>query len=328
MNELEQQIAELEEQERNLDTLIANTTDDADVRELTDRRNIITNRLNEKREELRRLKEEQKQRAEQIEEKVYAEDIPFAVVGVDLVGIPAEVIKFVESVVMADRRRIYNEHAIELEQLETEARSNGRTIEELRTIIEQGSADNKRLIYENGNLRDHAATLNSEIRDLRNKLDNAVAQIEEKDTEIERLKSEIEDYQRAKVWGERQAQNVIDVTPEENQSIVAAAEAVKKLYTRTEDYGSIIKVTLPDGSFTLAKRAEVEKEWAPIEVPEVSDFQGDNSGDSETEHGENTATTGTDVGDAPESFEAEVRRRLEKLEYEVFGPFYKDRQVA
>lgn len=342
MNDLNQQIEELEEQERNIDLLIGVETVDAQVRDLTDQRNFITNRLNELREELRKVQEEQKQRADQIEEKVYAEDIPFSVAGVE--GMPPEVMKFTEEVVMADRRKFFNEHAIEMEQLEEESRKKDELIETLRREKEEMQAIAIRRDIETHelvkNYTGEVYRLTAELADAESKRDAAVREKEESFgylenaqkenekmvAEINRLKSEIEDYQRAKMWGERQAQSIIDVTPEENQSIAAAAEAVKKLYARTEDYGSIIKVTLPDGSFTLAKRSEVEKEWAPIDVPEVPDFQSqiESAGVEPSEHGADPTAVGTDVGNGHQ-VTAEIRNeeiksteeRLWQLENDV-----------
>ena len=60
------------------------------------------------------------QRMADIEKKVYAEGIPFAIDGVDLTELDPETIVLVNAILRADRRRIYNEHAIELEQGENQ----------------------------------------------------------------------------------------------------------------------------------------------------------------------------------------------------------------
>ena len=69
------------------------------------------------------------------------------------------------------------------------------------------------------------------------------------------------------MYGERESQSIIDITADERESIQAKVEAVRKLYTKHEDWGSVIKVETPDGGFERVKRAEFESEWQPIAPP-------------------------------------------------------------
>lgn len=323
-----------------------------------DRRNQVQNDLSQAEYDLAQLEKEQV-RAEQIEEKVEAEGIPFAVDGVDFTDLDKEVIALVNAIVKADRRRIYAEHAIEVEQLEEEARLNGNTIEELRTQVDEFKVENQQLQRE----------LSDEQRlrtDAEAKRDAAVAQAEEINREIEalkaevrRLESQVEDYQKAKVWGERQAQQLIETNTDEKDEIKAALEALKKKkYARTEDWGSVIKVEKPEGGFELVKRAELEAEWEPVTVPNIDggsdtqdSFRGKDSqadtgddqvsasegvtvpaevifrvespnvslSDNESVNGEMAVQTAEPRVGETESFEQEVRRRLGQLERSVFG---------
>src|SRR5690242_19102621 len=93
MIELREIISELENRERICQNDLKNTKDDEQGQKAIDELNMVRNQLSEKRHELQQL-----QRAEQIEEKVQAEAIPFAVAGVDFTGLPDEVITLVDEV--------------------------------------------------------------------------------------------------------------------------------------------------------------------------------------------------------------------------------------
>ena len=238
--------------------------------------------------ELSELKASAQQTA--IEEKVHSEGIPFAVDGVDFSDLDAETITLINAVVKADRRRIYGEHAIELEQIENAAEERElqlkRQNEELQRfskeqseLIEALRASNANLVGDIGILTDKLSLLKLDNEDLQSKLSNASAQLEEKNTEITRLQSEVADYQKAKVFGEREAQGIIDVTPSEKDEIAAALEALKKKrYVSRENWGPVDKLTLPDGSFEVVKRAEVDEHYEPIAPPALFDDGGSNDG--------------------------------------------------
>lgn len=291
MDELKQQIADLEAQEMDIEFRLKLAETDEEARQITNDLNLVRNRLSEKREELRIAQEKEQVRAEVIEEKIHAEEIPLAIAGIDFTELPAEVITLIDAVVKADRRRMLNEHAIELEQLETEARTNGRISEELRGKLDECERVGIERGQEVDRLKSELFDLNILAADVQRNRDNAARLLEEANAEINRLKSEIEDYQRAKAFGERQSQQIIDVTPTESASISAALDAVKKLYVKVEDYGSIMKVTKPDGSFELAKRQEVAEEWSPVDVPSFRPEDTDSNAQDNTLSVAETAAT-------------------------------------
>lgn len=219
---------------------------------------------------------------EKIEEKVNAADVPFTISGVDLGLIPPQVMEVIDAIVKADRRLRLAEHAIELEQLEAEAKTQieklmESTNAELNAIQSQIStisaeqveleAEMAKIAENRDNLRDKVLELEMINGDLTSKLRNAATQIEEKDKEIARLNDQIDDYQKAKVFGERQAQSIIDVTPNEAEEINGK---IKKLFTTFEDWGSVLKAYKPDGNFEVVKREEFNSEW----VPEVPTYNG------------------------------------------------------
>lgn len=271
-----------------------------------------------------------------IEERVHNEAVPFAIEGVDFKELPAALITIIEKVVKADRRRIYAEHAVELEQAETER-------DEIRNMYDSSKVSYD-LLQEDYNqcareLKEQTAEtvrLIAERDDARANRDNAARQLEEAKAEISRLESQIDDYQKAKVLGERQAQAVIDVTPNEVDEINAAI----KQFLSSEDWGSIIKVNKPDGTFERVKRDEFEREWTPITPPPLLggsndsvSFQGEDtqvdvidSGVSAPEapsitfpsETEGTVQTNTVSGAVAEQKD-EIIRRLERLEIAVFG---------
>ena len=276
---------------------------------------------------------------ENIEQKIQA-DVRFAIEGVDMTNLPDSLILVIEKVVKADRRRIYSDHAIELDQIEAERDDYKSKLESLKDDHQNLSVEYDKACQE---LKDQTAEtlrLIEERDEMKRTRDNAAAQLEEANKEIARLKSEIEDYQKAKAFGEKEAQNIIDVTPNDADEINAAI----KQFLTSEDWGSVIKATKPDGSFELVKRDEFEAEWAPIEPPtlggsestesflgedQAQDHNGDTAETEETTEpvnqfqaphfpgtGENTI--GGEVAD--ETFEQEVRRRLEKLEAHCFAP--------
>ena len=280
MDDLRQSIADLEIQEGEIERQLGNAETDEEARQITNDLNLVRNRLSEKREELRIAQEKEQVRAEVIEEKIHAEEIPLAIAGIDFTELPAEVITLIDAVVKADRRRMLNEHAIELEQLETEARTNGRISEELRGKLDECERVGIERGQEVDRLKSELFDLNILAADVQRNRDNAARLLEEANAEINRLKSEIEDYQRAKVFGERQTQHIIDVTPEENTNINAAVDAVKKLYAKVEDWGSVQKVIKPDGSYELATRQQVATEWQAADVPD-SFRNADNNSDTQ-----------------------------------------------
>lgn len=285
--------------------------------------------------------EAQQLREEAIEEKVHAEAVPFAVAGIDFTGLPAEVITLIDAVVKTDRRRMLNEHSVELEKEEQAFKKlQGHLDQTLKEADEiQEAFDEQGL--EIARLKDENYKLAMDKEDAEGKRDAAMdARAEALDalkvaqTEIERLKSELEDYQRAKVFGERESQQIIDITPNESADISAAVAAVKKLYSAVEDWGSVQKVIKPDGSFELVKRAEFNEQWEAAEGQ--NSFRSE---DTATNTQEPAVPAAEELGIVPPIFRDEgqppvvegesnevgqvatetIEERVAKLERAVFG---------
>lgn len=201
-----------------------------------------------------------------IEERVHSE-ITFAIPGVDFTQLPVELITIIHAVVKADRRKNLSEHSAELDKLEREYDEYRQNAEGnyngLHANYSKLELDYETVSRELREQSEETVRIIAERDDARKNRDNAAAQLDEAKAEIERLKSEVDDYQKAKVLGERQAQAVIDVTPNEAEEINAAIKA----FIKSEDWGSIIKVVKPDDSFELVKRDVFEKEWTAITPP-------------------------------------------------------------
>lgn len=242
---------------------------------ISERQNIIDDlsRIEKKITEIRT----QQDKVQAIEEKVHNEAVPFAIEGVDFTQLPAQLITVIEKVVKADRRRIYAEHALELEHIENEydeykqnAEGNISGLQANLSVLQQDYDNAARELKEQ---TEETIRLIAERDEARKNRDNASAQLEEAKAENERLKSEIDDYRKAKVYGEREAQSVIDVTPTEAEDI---NNAIKQFLT-SEDWGSVIKATKADGSFELVKRDEFNSQWQQVggsETP-AGTFQGE-----------------------------------------------------
>lgn len=295
--------------------------------------------------------EKEKQRAEAIEEKAHSAEIPFAVAGIDFTELPAEVITLIDVVVKADRRRLLNEHAIEVEQLESDhfarIQEKIREYNELEEHTKRIEANESKLAEEVTQLSAKVFQLDLEKRDAEEKRDAAVFEKEAIESalngaqdEIAHLQAEVYELKRAKEYSNRQTEQV-SANEEETASISAAVEAVKKLYEKVEDWGSIQKVIKPDGSFELATRAEVEAEWAPVPpelpfrdevasteivAPEV-DTKVDQFHNPSEQHGDNKDVDGSNVAPLGEAvsraeFEARmtnVEKGMEQLMRRVFG---------
>ncbi|MBB6731901.1 hypothetical protein [Cohnella zeiphila] len=207
---------------------------------------------------------EQKQIQAQVDEKVESDAITFAVDGVDLTDLPVEVIKLAEAIVRADRRRIYSEQAIQVNEYETkqkdleaqlaDAKSQLEATQQERNTYQQQLADEKKL-----------------RTDAESKRDAAVQQLVEAQKENESLKEQLEEYKASEAFANTQAQPKVYTTADEATEINQALDSVKKFYKSLEDWGSVMKVTKPDGSFELVPRQTVNEEWTAADVPETAD---------------------------------------------------------
>jgi len=223
---------------------------------------------------------------EHIEDRVQEAPVPFAVAGVDLDGMPVEVVELIQSVVLADRRRMIAEHFEEIKRLEAGAeerelqlrRQNEELqqhIKECEAVISQQELEIKDLTekrdaavaqYEEAQKEKHQ--LEEKIKDLETHIDVLQEEAFSYVREIERLNNQIDDYQKAKVWGERQAQNIIDVNEVEQEEIQRRVEAVRKLYVSRDDtYGTMSILYDEQGNKHVVPRSQADEQWAPIEAP-------------------------------------------------------------
>lgn len=294
IKELESKIAATNEQ-------VAMTPPGPERDEMVDQLNILTNQLAE-------LTFNQEQKAAQIEELVHATDVTFTVAGADFSRFPDEMraalMQVVELIVKEDRRGIYTQvdadraaDKAKYEALRQEAADLDQTLDNRDSEIVSLKQEVDTLHQANvdlaerfdviigvngeheiniGHLEEFNATLQFNIKDLQSKLKNA-------GDEIERQKSEIADYQNAKVMGEREAQKVIDVTPEAATDI---NEAMDKLFVSFKNWGTINVVTKPDGTTEQVKSADLLANWK--EVPK----------DAVPSAGESGQDTAVNVGDA------------------------------
>jgi len=244
-----------------------------------------------------------------IDERVEAEAVPFAVAGVDLNDLPVEVVQLIETVVKADRRRIYAEHAEEIQKIEAGAEERElqlrRQNEELQQRIVECEAEIKRLedeVIDTAKKRDAAVARYEETLEELTSINAELKQEnEELQREIERLNSQIDDMRKAQVWGERQAQSIIDVTAEEQEEIQKRVEAVRKLYTHRDDtFGTLVKVTDETGKTHVISREEADTEWAPIEAPAFVGGESFRQEDSAADAGDG----GVSAAEAVEGFQA------------------------
>lgn len=251
---------------------------------------------------------------EHIEERVQEAPVPFAVAGVDLDGMPVEVVELIQSVVFADRRRLMAEHAEEIRQLEEKHANEiaGYEEREIQLRRQNDELQEKVKAYESRIMQ-----LEDEVEDLAAKRDAAVEQLEEVQDinkilqvqindfreentelrkEIERLNSQIDDMRKAQVWGERQAQSIIDVTATEQEEIQRRVEAVRKLYVSRDDtWGTMSIIYDQEGNRHVVPRQKADEEWAPLEAPSLVGSESFRTEDNAADAGD----SGVSVAEAP-----------------------------
>lgn len=256
---------------------------------------------------------------EHIEERVQEAPVPFAVAGVDLDGMPVEVVELIQSVVFADRRRLMAEHAEEIRQLEEKHANEIAGYEEREIQLrrqndelqEKVKAYESRIMQLEDEVEDLAAKRDAavtqyeeakrEISELTSKIDNLIQERNELRKEIDRLKSEIDDYQKAKVWGERQAQSIIDVTATEQEEIQRRVEAVRKLYVSRDDtWGTMSIIYDQEGNRHVVPRQKADEEWAPLEAPSLVGSESFRTEDNAADAGD----SGVSAAEAVEGFQA------------------------
>jgi predicted nucleic acid-binding Zn-ribbon protein len=306
---------------------------------------VAIGRLNSQINEVKQQLSNLQQREVDIEEKVSAEVVPFSILGINLDGYPTPIIELLELVYRTTRKYTLNEGSIELEQAENEHRNTVATLGEAweetkKSVVELG------VLYEetkNKNDRLEAENRNYEllIGDAESKRDAAVwekqemeaelmAEINERNETITSLKQRLEDYERNAEYQERQEQP-LTVSSEESTRLQEKADVVKKLFLSSENWGSSEKLYLPDGTFTVIPRKELE-EWQAADIPEsvVSEVipapqlnteipDGDTRSELDGNPAEAENVPDGDSGTVAESFEEATHRRLALLETTIFG---------
>ncbi|MEK8128372.1 hypothetical protein WMW72_10700 [Paenibacillus filicis] len=236
----------------------------------------ITAELERKREEFGRQQE--------IEQKIEGEGITFQVPGVDFTKLPADLIKLIDGVVRADRRRIYAEESVRYDALvestkerleaadarEKEFKQQNDTLYETNRKL---TAENAELNSENARLTEENGMLKGENDDLHARLKNATNQIEEADQEIKRLNSHVDELRAAQVFGERKAQNVIDVTPNEAEDL---QDVVNRIVGIQHINGNWHEVVKEDGSKIVVHQSELPELQKQVQQ-QVPSFRGEDT---------------------------------------------------
>lgn len=256
--------------------------------------------------------QEQQQREQKQEEKINGE-ITFNVTGVDFTKLPAELIQIINIVVKNDRRQIFADHNQEISNLQTDHREEvagyeeqllqaGRQNDELQQVVHTQDvkiaelAEQLKQEQENHNqVIERFNQTNARLQEVEQYRSNASRELEDANGEIKRLKDLISNQQASNLFGERQAQTIIDITPEDNLQdlvnvIAAKFSSIEELNKNTDDFGTLIKVTKPDGGFEVFKRDQFEKlqqSIQPIEIPAVQPVTGNSFRDENQEN--NTA---------------------------------------
>jgi DNA repair exonuclease SbcCD ATPase subunit len=194
----------------------------------------------------------------EIEEKVQAEGVPFAISGVDFTALDPEVITLIELVVKADRRKNFTEQAeIDAKREEEITAYKAQAEQRISELEKHYNELEQEYLTAAAELKEQTAeTLRviAERDEARKNRDNAAAQLDEAKKEIDRLNSQVADYQKAQVFGERGAQKVVETNQDEAASINAA---IQRLQGKTKSALDIAlegnsfrgKVVVQDGNF-------------------------------------------------------------------------------
>lgn len=314
---LEDKIAELNMQ---MNALEPGVTRD----QLVDDLNIATNRLAE-------LTWNQQQIAKVVEEKVHATDVKFSVDGVDFSIFPdqtrAPLMQLVDLIVKEDRRGFFvqweadkaadkgkyellksenDKNELQIEQLQNEIGGLKMEIDTLHDANIGLASDNSMYLSQledangdNADLRTDLQQANGIIAQQRRELEDWQAKHKNATNEIARLESEVSDYQTAKVMGEREAQKVIDITPDAAPDI---KQAMANLYTSFVNNGNINIVTKLDGSKEEVKSVDIlNGTWKQVPKDAVP-FQEQGQQDSEVNVGNAGLPSGDMMPPASENF--------------------------
>ena len=213
--------------------------------------NVIAQLEQQEADILKQMDEEtnRQKQAAAIEDKVHADDVPFAIAGVDFTNMPDALIKVIEIVVKADRRRIYADHAAELEAVQTAGKSSLDALQAQYYQLKSDYTDQKA----------QTAQAIAERDDFTSKLANASAQLAEKDAEIAKLQAQATAVPPSPPVEDDQ--NTVEADTDEAAEI---NDALQKLYVSFTNYGTINKVVKPDGSTENIKTDELQTQWTQV----------------------------------------------------------------
>lgn len=284
-----------------------------------------------------------------IDEKVSAEVVPFSILGINLDGYPTPIIELLEEVYRTTRKYTLNESAAiaeyEVGQIEqklfgaqtelnivisanVEIKGDNERLQQIKTELE---LDNRKLLEQNNEM-------SFQLNDAISKRDAAAAELgatieayDRANHTIEDLNEKIAEYERNAEYAERQEQP-LTLSQEESTSLQEKADVVKKLFLSSENWGSSEKLYLPDGSFTVIPRKELE-EWQAADIPEAEEPVVNEVSieapqlpveipDADTGNelaGHSTETESIPDHDGGETFEQSTQRRLAMLETAIFG---------
>lgn len=243
-------------------------------------------------EELEEAEIEQEIREEEKEKRLEdakKEAVSIIVGGEAVEGLPPQVAELIQIAVedaVNKERSIYEQ---EIQHKEDAIKGLKQVIEEKNVLTQELTDQNEELIKdleesseETQKWIDKATQAERENQDWIQKHKNATSQLLEKDIEIDRLKSEIEDYQKAKVFGEREAQKIVEIPA--NQRAQELVQQIQKEYKHFNEFGSplFVEAVAEDGTKEVIPRKEAESMKLPKigndcgeEDPVESDFRKD-----------------------------------------------------
>jgi DNA repair exonuclease SbcCD ATPase subunit len=198
---LEEQLQEIEQRKAEVDP-----SNQMRLDELTGEYNLIFNRLSEKKWQMEQ-EQAKAQHIEQVQGKKH-EEISELILGYDFNKVfnNSEANKIIHTLLYEESLK-YEERLAEkdakIKRLNEQGMETENQLLEAKGIIEHGSAENKRLIHDNGNLRDHITKLNDEIALLKEQNEKQVlAEIENVKLrqQIVELEQQLEQAQKPKTF--------------------------------------------------------------------------------------------------------------------------------
>ncbi|GAB7057369.1 hypothetical protein JCM16163A_41180 [Paenibacillus sp. YK5] len=242
--QLEQQLTEAEERKQQY-----GGQDIAQYQKAVDDANNISAKLAQLREELA-AEQESEQRVQQQEEKIASIELPYDFNEIFDNSSANDVIAEVVQTFLRDAVKEHNEEIEKLHQLYKEQlRAAGDRELQLQRQNEELQARVSEINSQLTDALDKNATLIFEKQDAEDKRDNAVAQLEQANAEIERLNGHIDDLRKDQAVGVRNGYKVIDSNSSLDELVAKAKEAKIKSAAELaleQPYGFRGKITLPE----------------------------------------------------------------------------------